>query len=121
MNDAPSTADEIGLHDHAQGAPGQPEAAGGRPGYAPSPPPRRTSNSGLALVIVAGLSTVVGFVLAAPAAVLGILSMVYEHESPSRAARFARWGWIAYAIVMTLMAIAAALLIGVAIYAASGG
>ena len=120
MNDAPSPAGEIGLHDPLQGAPGESDAARRHPGHAPSSLPRRTSNSGLVLVIVAGLSTLVGFVLAAPAVVLGILSMVHQTESPARAARFARWGWVAYAIVMTLMLIAGALLIGVAMYAASG-
>ena len=81
---------------------------------------RQTGKSGLVLLIVAGLSTIVGFVLTAPALILGILSVVNRDKDPSHAARLARWGWVVYAITMTLMLAAAGFLFWIAGYAASG-
>lgn len=83
-------------------------------------PAAQGNNSALALLVVAGVSTLVGCFLAIPAAVLGILGVVHQRESPSRSARFTRWGWIAYTIGVALMAAAAAALMLIAGYAASG-
>ena len=74
----------------------------------------------MTLLIVAGISSVVGCFLAIPAAVLGILAVVNQAESPSRSAKFTRWGWIAYATGAMLWVLAAVALMGIAGYAASG-
>lgn len=83
-------------------------------------PATQGNNSALVLLVVAGVSTLVGCFLAIPAAVLGILGVVHQRESPSRSARFTRWGWIAYTTGVALMAAAAAALMLIAGYAASG-
>jgi len=100
MSDAPGSAPRTGMTTVPPGA--------------GSPLPHRTGNSGLVLLIVAGLSTLVGFLLAAPAVILAILAMVNQDQDPSRAARLARWGWTAYGVAMTLMLTAAALLFWIA-------
>ena len=83
-----------------------------------NPGPRR-SRSGLVLLIVAGISTLCGWVLALPAVIFAAMSMG-DQSSPARSMRLVRWGWIAYAIAMTLFLIAAALLMTFATLAASG-
>ena len=83
-----------------------------------TPTPRR-SRSGLVLLIVAGVSTLGGWVLALPAVILAAMSLG-DQRSPARSIRLVRWGWIAYASAMILFLVAAALLIGIAILAASG-
>src|SRR4051812_21012876 len=65
-------------------------------------------NSAVTLLIVAGISSVVGIFLAIPAAILGILAVVHQDDAPSRSARFTRWGWVAYAIGATLTVLAGA-------------
>jgi hypothetical protein len=72
------------------------------------------------LLIVAGISSVVGCVLAIPAAILGILAVVNQAESPAHSAKLTRWGWIAYATGATLWVLAALALMGIAGFAASG-
>jgi hypothetical protein len=106
MNDAPGSTPRTGMTT-------APPAAG-------SLPPRRAGKSGLVLLIVSGIATIVGFILAVPALVLAILSVVNRDKDPSHAARLARWGWVVYAIVMTVMLAAAGLLFWIAGYAASG-
>lgn len=101
-------------HDGPQG--GAVPAQGG-PAFASS---TQRKSSAVTLLIVAGISSLVGIFLAIPAAILGILAVVHQGDSPSRSAKFTRWGWIAYATGMTLTVLAGALLIGVATYAASG-
>lgn len=106
MSDAPGSAPRTGMTT-------VPPGAGG-------PLPHRTGGPGLVLLIVAGLSTLVGLLLAAPAVILAILAMVNQDQAPSRAARLARWGWVVYAVAMTLMLTAAVFLFWIAGYAASG-
>ena len=91
--------------------------AQGGPALSPSTQRR---GSAVPLLIVAGISSLVGIFLAIPAAILGIIAVAHRGDSPSRSAKFTRWGWIAYAIGMTLTGVAAAILIGFATYAASG-
>src|SRR4051812_6193822 len=83
-----------------------------------SPGPRR-SNPGLVLLIVAAVTTLCGWVLALPAVILAALSMGNQ-SSPSRSQRLVRWGWIAYAIAITVLLVAAAFLFAIATYAAGG-
>lgn len=90
--------------------------ATGRP--AVSPAPRMTP--AVTLLVVAGASSVVGCFLAIPAAIFGILAVVNQADSPSRSAKFTRWGWIAYATGASLWVLAAVALMMVAGYAASG-
>ena len=119
VNDASGSAHTIGRSTPPAGAPGGSYPVDQRAQVGP-PLPNRPSNSGLVLLIVAGLSTAIGLLIAAPAVILAILAMANQQDAPSRAARLARWGWIVYAIAMALMVAAAAILIGFAVYAASG-
>ena len=75
--------------------------------------------SGLVLLIVAGVSTLCGWVLALPAVVLAAMSMG-DRSSSARSERLVRWGWIAYAIAMSLFVVAAVILMGIATLGASG-
>ena len=89
----------------AGGPPPPPYAGGPAPqgGYPYGPgsyvQQRPSNGSALALTIVSGLSLVLGACLTAiPALILGILALVKHGDSPAEAARYARWGWIAYAV-----------------------
>lgn len=87
---------------------GQVAPYGGQPGYAPSPyaQPRGTTNtSAIALLVVSGLSTLVGCFFAIPALVLGIMAVAKQNQSPEEASKFTRWGWIAYAIAVAFVVI----------------
>jgi hypothetical protein len=81
--------------------------------------PTKPSRSAVTLLVVAGVSSMVGCFLAIPGAILGILAVVHQGD-PVRSAKFTRWGWIAYAIGATLTALAGLALMAVAHYAASG-
>lgn len=85
-------------------APGQPGQ-----GYAPSPygrPQQGTTNtSAIALLVVSGLSTLVGCFFAIPALILGIMAVVKQGEQPADSAKFTRWGWIAYAVAVAFVVI----------------
>jgi hypothetical protein len=72
------------------------------------------------LLVVAGASSIVGCFLAIPAAILGILAVVNQAESPSRSAKLTRWGWIAYATGAALWVLAAVALMVIAGVAATG-
>lgn len=89
----------------------------GGPAFSPT---TQRKSSAVTLLVVAGVSSVVGIFLAIPAVILGILAVVHQGESPTRSAKFTRWGWMAYATGMTLTVLAGAALIAVAVYAASG-
>ena len=54
------------------------------------------------LLIVSGLSTLAFCITAIPALVLAIVSLVKQDDSPADSAKYARWGWIAYAIGVAL-------------------
>jgi hypothetical protein len=87
---------------------GQVSPYGGPPGYGPSPyaAARGTTNtSAIALLVVSGLSTLVGCFFAIPALVLGIMAVAKQNQSPADAAKFTRWGWIAYAIAVAFVVI----------------
>jgi len=88
-------------------------------GDPPRNPASPRNRSAVTLLVVAGISSVVGCFLAIPAVVLGILAVVLQGE-PLRSAKFTRWGWIAYAIGATLTVLACAVLIAFAVIAASG-
>lgn len=91
--------------------------AQGGPAFSPA---TQRKSSAVTLLIVAGLSSVFGCFLAIPAAILGILAVVNQGESPSRSAKFTRRGWIAYATGATLWALAAVALMVIAGVAATG-
>jgi hypothetical protein len=84
----------------------QPGYSGQQPyGYGQSPyaAPRKTNTSAIVLLIVSGLSTLFAFCITAiPALVLAIVSLVKQDDSPADSAKYARWGWIAYAIGVAL-------------------
>lgn len=84
----------------------QPGYAGQQPyGYGQSPyaAPRKTNTSAIVLLIVSGLSTLFAFCITAiPALVLAIISLVKQDDAPADSAKYARWGWIAYAIGVAL-------------------
>ena len=61
--------------------------AQGGPAFSPA---TQRKSSAVTLLIVAGLSSVFGCFLAIPAAILGILAVVNQGESPSRSAKFTR-------------------------------
>jgi Na+/proline symporter len=95
---------------------------GGQAGYAPSPyaQPRGTTNtSAIALLVVSGLSTLVGCFFAIPALVLGILAVAKQNQSPQDSAKYTRWGWIAYAIAVAFVVIGA--IIAVVLFATTSG
>jgi hypothetical protein len=100
---------------------GQVSPYGGQPGYAPSPyaKPRGTTNtSAIALLVVSGISTLVGCFFAIPALVLGIMAVAKQNQSPQEASKFTRWGWIAYAIAIAFVVIGG--IIAIAIFASTG-
>ena len=117
ISEATGEPDAARLHGQGQVGPQGHQPAHGGFAFAPT---SQGNNAALVLLIVAGVSTLVGCFPAVPAAVLGILGVIHQRESPSRAAKFTRWGWITYAIGVALMAAAAAALMLVAVYAASG-
>ena len=82
--------------------------------------PRNQSRAPLTLVVVAGISTLIGLFLSIPAVILGVLAMASQAKAPARAASLTRWGWIAYAAGAVLMVSAGVALVVVAGYAASG-
>lgn len=83
-----------------------------QPGYGYGPgqyaaPARQTHGSGLALTIVSGVSLALGACLTAiPALILGIMALAKQGTSPADADKYARWGWIAYAIGVVLYILA---------------
>jgi len=97
-------------------APGQPG-----PGYAPSPYGRpqggTTNTSAIVLLVVSGLSTLIGCFFAIPALILGIMAVVKQGESPADSAKFTRWGWIAYAVAVAFVVIGG--IIAIAIFAST--
>jgi hypothetical protein len=97
----------------------QPYGQQGQPGYAPSPyaRPRQTNTSAIVLLVVSGLSTLVGCFFAIPALILGIMAVVKQGESPADSAKFTRWGWIAYAIALAFVVIGG--IIAIAIFAST--
>lgn len=105
-----------GLKSHGNASPSTVPA----PGEPVLAPDIQRKNSAMPLLVVACVSSGVGILLAIPAAVLGIFAVAHQAKSPSRSARFTRWGWVAYAIGMTLTVLAGAILVGFAILAASG-
>ena len=114
--DEPATGrgvDDGGSHGYPQG---REVATDGDPDRKPAAPRNRSAAT---LLVVAGISSVVGCFLTIPAVILGILALAHQGE-PQRSAKFTRWGWIAYAIGATVTALAAAALIVIAGYAASG-
>jgi Na+/proline symporter len=102
---------------------GPPAPYGQGPGYAPSPyaRPQQTNTSAIALTVVSGLSTLVGCFFAIPALVLGIMALVKQGESPADSAKFARWGWIAYAIAVAFVVIGGIIAIAVVASTSSTG
>lgn len=115
------------------GPPDQMDPNGGRPPHGALPPHGLPPHDGSAytpgnqrtspavvLLIVAGVSTLVGLFFAIPAVILAILGVVNQRESPARSAKLTRWGWIAYVIGAGLMLLAGVALVVVASYAASG-
>jgi hypothetical protein len=98
---------------------GQPQPYGQQGGYAPSPyaRPRQTNTSAIVLLVVSGLSTLVGCFFAIPALVLGIMAVVKQGESPADSAKYTRWGWIAYAIAIAFVVIGG--IIAIAIFAST--
>lgn len=82
--------------------------------------PRGQRSPALVLLIVAGISTLVGLVTSVPALVLAVLALLSQHKAPSRAAVLTRWGWIAYAAGALLLVLFGVVLVVVAGYAASG-
>lgn len=97
-------------------APGQPG-----PGYPPSPYGRpqggTTNTSAIVLLVVSGLSTLIGCFLAIPALILGIMAVVKQGESPADSAKFTRWGWIAWGVAAALAVVG--IIIGIAIFASN--
>lgn len=83
-------------------------------------PGTQRSSPAVVLLIVAGVSTLVGLFFAVPAGILAILGVVNQRESPARSAKFTRWGWIVYVVGGALMLLAGVALMVVAGYAASG-
>jgi hypothetical protein len=84
-------------------------------GYGQSPyaPARKTNGSAIALLIVSGVSTLFGCILAIPAVILAILALVKQDDSPSDSARLSRWGWIAYGIAVALVVVGGIITIAV--------
>ncbi len=122
MSDVQGTTRPVMPHGASTGQGHGEPRDGARPargGPAPTPGTSRTS-SAVTLLVVAGLSTMIGLFTAVPAVVLGILAVAYQSESPSRSATFTRWGWIAYAAGALVLVLAGAALMVVAVYAASG-
>ena len=81
--------------------------------------PRGQRSPALVLLIVAGISTLVGLVTSVPALVLAVLALLSLKKAPSRAAALARWVWIAYAASALLLVLYGVVLVVVAGYAAS--
>jgi hypothetical protein len=103
------------------GAEGHVDPQGGPPtddGTAPASV-NRPSRSAVTLLVVAGISSMVGCFLAIPGAILGIFAVVHQADRV-RSAKFTRWGWTAYVIGATLTAIAGIALMGIAMYAETG-
>ena len=86
---------------------GQQPPYGQGQGYAPSPyaRPRQTNTSAIVLLIISGLSTLIGCIFAIPAVILGIMALVKQDESPAESAKFTRWGWIAYAVAVAVVVV----------------
>jgi hypothetical protein len=77
-------------------------------------------SSAVALLVVASVSTLVGWFLAVPAVILGVLAVASQGTPSSRSATLARWGWIAYVAAVAVTLLYGVALIAVAFYAASG-
>lgn len=107
------------------GQPGYGQQGHGQPGQQPQPygygspyaRPRQTNTSAIVLLIVSGLSTLFGCLLAIPAVILAIMGLVKQDDSPTESARFTRWGWIAYAIAVGLVIVGG--IIAIAIFAST--
>lgn len=88
---------------------------------APTPPPTPAGRApAVPLLVVAGVSTVVGLFTTIPALLLAIVSTLEHRHSPGRAATLLRWGWIAYAVGAALLVVAGVVLVVVAGVAAGG-
>jgi hypothetical protein len=87
----------------------------GQPGpYAQQQPyarPGKVNVSAVVLLIVSGLSVFASCLPAIAAVVFAIMALVKQDDSPSESAKFARWGWIAYAAGVVLYVIGAIALI----------
>jgi hypothetical protein len=103
-----------GYGQQGYGQPGQPQPYGYGSPYAR---PRQTNTSAIVLLIVSGLSTLFGCLLAIPAVILAIMGLVKQDDSPTESARFTRWGWIAYAIAVGLVIVGG--IIAIAIFAST--
>ena len=101
-----------GYGQQGYGQPGQPQGYG-----SPYARPRQTNTSAIVLLIVSGLSTLFGCLLAIPAVILAIMGLVKQDDSPTESARFTRWGWIAYAIAVGLVIVGG--IIAIAIFAST--
>ena len=105
MSDMTNTTNEPELTHHGRSTP------------APAGP---DNSSAVVQLAVAGVFTLLGCVMALPAAVLGIVAVVQHKNSPARSATLTRWGWIAFGVGVGLTALAAIGLMVVAGIAATG-
>lgn len=90
-----------GPNPYAQGPYAPPPYAGNPYGAV-----RQANTSAIVLVIVAGLSTLLSCLPAIPAVVFGIIALVKQDDEPPESRKFARWGWIAYAIGVAVYIVA---------------
>jgi hypothetical protein len=81
---------------------------------------RGSNGSAIALVVVAGISTFFGCIFSIPAVILGIIALTKHNDSPAEAAKFTRWGWIAWVLAIAL-ALVIGVIVGLAFWSSSGG
>ncbi len=127
---APYGQQPYGQNPSGQAPYGQPpygQSPYGQPPYGQAPPyggyatgqPGRTNVSAVVLTVVSALMTLTCLITQVPALVLGIMALAKQTRDPEDSRRFARYGWIAFAVgILVLVLLAVGI---VALVVSSGG